>query len=142
MKHPNTSPHNFPATDWQTLGELEVRAGSDVERGIQSWLTQTLKPLRLHTDMLNRILQSALEATTRALELNGVTMEFEHIHLLAFAPPGHKFSGQTWGFFRLEKLEDPAKAQSLPDHSIEFYLYSEEQSDSGIGTTIRRPPLQ
>jgi hypothetical protein len=142
MKHTNTSPHNFPATDWQTLGELEVRAGSDVERGIQTWLTQTLKPLGLHTEMLNRILRSALEATTRALELNSVTMEFEHIHLFAFAPPSHKFSGQTWGFFRLEKLEDAAEAQSLPDHSIEFYLYIEEQSDSGSGATAKRRLLQ
>jgi hypothetical protein len=121
--HPS---HKFSETDWQTLGDLEVRTGSDIEGAIQAWLDKTLGPLALPSDLLDRILRSACEAATRALQLEDPGMGFRHIHLLAFSSHSGEAKRQTWGFFRLEKLEAATEADS-PNHSIEFYLYLEGQ---------------
>jgi hypothetical protein len=123
VKHLDPSPPKFSGTDWQTLGELKVLAGSDVEAAIQTWLAQTLAPLELQTDFASKISRSAHEAAARALDAKENGIGHGHIHLAAFAPPNPRGRGQTWGFFRLEKLEGSATGQSLPGHSIEFYLY-------------------
>lgn len=125
MKATDTSSNRFSAADWQTLGELEVNAGSDIEQEIQAWLLAALGPLDLHNDVQSKIMRSAREAASQALEDRDVTGENGHIHLLAFAPHDYASKGQTWGFFRLEKFADHTEDQSLPEHSIEFYLYLE-----------------
>ena len=123
MKQLHSSPPKFSGTDWHPLGELKVRAGSDIEGDIQAWLTQTLAPLELQTDFASKILRSAREAAARALDAKENGIEYRHIHLLAFAAHNHRDKGQTWGFFRLEKLEASPTVGNLPDHSIELYLY-------------------
>ena len=138
MKLHNPSPHKFSGAEWQTLGELEVRAGSDAERAIQAWLTETLQPLELHGDLFQRICRSAWEAATRVLQFNGSPMQHRHIHLLAFAPRNYRPKAQTWGFFRLEKLENPVAGQSQSDHSIEFYIYAESKAGSDDDATPKR----
>ncbi len=124
MEHINSSSQKLSGTDWQTLGELEVRADSDIEQAIQIWLNKILHPLNLNSDLLHRILRSAYEAATRALYLQDTGIGFQHVHLLAFSSRGYDIKGQTWGFFRLEKLQSAADAES-PNHAIEFYLYLE-----------------
>lgn len=121
---PNGSSHKFSETDWQTLGDLEIRSDSDIERDVQAWLNQTLGPLELPSDLLDRILRSACEAATRALQLKDSGMSFRHVHLLVFSSYNGETKRQTWGFFRLEKLDAEAEADSL-NHSIELYLYLE-----------------
>ena len=123
---PNLSSHKFSETDWQTLGDLEIRSDSDMEGIISVWLDKVLRPLGLHSDLLDRILRSACEAATRALQLKDSGMSFRHVHLLAFSSDNGETKRQTWGFFRLEKLEAAADADS-PNHSIELYLYLEGQ---------------
>lgn len=122
--HPS---HKFSETAWQALGDLEVRSDSDIERTVRVWLHNTLGPLGLHSDLLDRILRSACEAATRALQLRDPGLGFRHVHLLAFSSHSGEAKRQTWGFFRLEKLEAAVEADS-PNHSIEFYLYLEGQS--------------
>jgi hypothetical protein len=130
MKHIQP-PHKFSRTDWQRLGELEILSDSEIERAVQAWLNKTLGPLGLHSDLLDRILRSACEAATRALQLENSSMGFWHVHLLAFSSHNGETKRQTWGFFRLEKLEAATGANS-PNHAIEFYLYLERQSDLKI----------
>lgn len=125
MKHIHTS-HKFSETDWQMLGDLEVRSDSDIERAVQAWLNKTLGALELPSDLLNRILRSACEAATRALQFRDTDTGLRHVHLLAFSSLKGETKRQTWGFFRLEKLDAAAEANS-PDHSIELYLYLEGQ---------------
>jgi hypothetical protein len=73
---------------------------------------------------MNKVSKSAWEAATRAMQTEQVN-KFDHIHLLVFAPkcPGSK--GQTWGFFRIEKVEIAPENENPGRHSIEFYLYPE-----------------
>jgi hypothetical protein len=125
MKHIHPS-RKFSETDWQMLGDLEVRSDPDLEHTVQAWLNKTLEPLGLHADLLDRIFRSACEAATRALQLKDPDMRFNHVHLLAFASHSGETSRQTWGFFRLQKLEAAAESAS-PNHSIELYLYLEGQ---------------
>lgn len=127
MKQHDPSSHSFSGTDWQMLGELTVHGGTQVEREIREWLSETLEPLELHGDLLDRILRSAREAAVRALGARDPAREDVHIHVLAFAPRTRQRSGQTWGFFRLEKFEDRSANKSPPDHAIEFYLYPENR---------------
>jgi hypothetical protein len=119
----NTNPsHNeISGTDWQVLGELELPIGSD--DAIESWLVETLSPLTLHTDFLNKVLKSAQEVAARAMQADAL-MQFKHVHLLVFAPPDYASNRHNWGFFRIEKVEN-ASHQDDPNHVIEFYLYLE-----------------
>ena len=119
----NSSPNNAPATDWQILGELEFPISAESDGAINSWLTETLLPIHLHADFLHKVLKSAQHAVARML-LN--EMKIEHIHLLIFAPVDRTSRGQTWGFFRIEKIENPVETRNHPHHTIEFYLYVEE----------------
>jgi hypothetical protein len=129
VKQLDSSPSNDYGADWQTLGELKVRAGSHIEGSIATWLTQTLRPLDLPTDLASKILRSAHETAARALDVRDDSLGYGQVYLVAFAPSNHRDGRQTWGFFRLEKLEASPTGGSLPDHSIELYLYLDGKSD-------------
>ena len=128
VKH---SSNQSSASGWQTLGELKVYAGAGMESAVQAWVINTLQPLELHADLLNKISRSAWEAAMRVLESKGNTLNDRHIHLLIFAPASQPRAGLTWGFFRLEKLEDFPLNKDPADHLIEFYLYCEGASADG-----------
>jgi hypothetical protein len=111
-------------SQWQFLGELVLPVGADPDDTIRAWLTELFDPLALHGGFLNRILVSAQEAAARAFQ-GEAAMKCDHVHLVIFGPrdPGPKLG--TWGFFRVEKIENTADASSTAAHSIEFYLYME-----------------
>ena len=123
MQPKNSSLNNAPATDWQILGELELPISAESDGAINTWLTETLLPMRLHADFLNKVLKSAQQTVAR-MKLN--EMKFGHIHLLISAPVDRTSRGQTWGFFRIEKIENPVETRNRSHHTIEFYLYVEE----------------
>jgi hypothetical protein len=123
LSEPDQSIANSSKTDWQKLGELKLPFGVDAEAMINAWLSKTLAPLHLHVGFLNKVLASAREAATRAMQSEPV-MAFDHIHLLVFALRRLDPTGQTWGFFRIEKMDGAADV-SRPNHAIEFYLYLE-----------------
>lgn len=124
MKHTDLSPHKSSDTDWHILGKLQLPIGANADDGINAWLTETLKLLDLRVDFLNKILRSAQDALARIMQVESAK-EFKHIHLLVFSPANHTSIGNTWGFFRIEKIESAEQNKNPPDHSIEFYLYIE-----------------
>lgn len=113
-------------TDWQILGKLELPVGSEADPAVIMWLTELLHPLGLHMDFLSNVLKSAQEAAARAMQVENV-MKFEHVHLVIFLPQERASKGQTWGFFRIEKIESVEQDKSPSDHAIELYLYREGQ---------------
>lgn len=113
-----------PDTGWQILGELELPAGASVEDALYAWLTEILHPLHLPAELLNKIIVSAQEAVARATRA-GIVQKFEHIHLMVLVPATHKEQERTWGFFRLEKIEDAKAPRTAGDHAVELYLYGE-----------------
>ena len=118
------SMQNKDTTDWQLLGQLELPVASSANDPIRIWLMEILGPLNLPVDFLNRILKSAQDSATRAMQAEPL-IKFEHIHLIIFAPSAHTSKGRTWGFFRIEKIENVTADDSPPDHAIEVYLYLE-----------------
>lgn len=115
--------HDTPsAKGWQILGELELIAEPEAGHTVSEWLAVILDPLDLRADFLNKVLKSAQEVSARTIQ-NG--MRFEHLHLLVFAPSTRSSNGQTWGFFRIEKVAAATAGNTNPDHAIEFYLYVE-----------------
>jgi hypothetical protein len=122
VNHTDTSPSQGPGTSWQILGELTLPAGSNAGESIHAWLTEILNPLHLPMGMMEKILRSAQETAGRIAQPEA---KLEHIHFLVFAPVHHTSKGQTWGFFRIEKIEQANPFTDAPDHAIEFYLYLE-----------------
>lgn len=126
MNSNETDPGTLPHTGWQVLGELELTVGSNVEEQIRAWLMDLLVSLRLHESFLSKLFASAQEYSLRALQS---TMESGqgHVHLAILVQQEYAPLGNTWGFFRIEKIDSPEEDVSHPDHVVEFYLYMEGQ---------------
>src|SRR5512144_113168 len=103
-------------SQWQLLGELTLSNEPAGEEQIHPWLTGLLKPLSLYPEFLTRLASSARDAARQALQPE---LKLEHIHLKVFGPHKPGSTGQTWGVFRVQKLEDTAS------HAVESYLYTE-----------------
>lgn len=126
MKPFNMSASNKSSeSGWQILDELKLPIGTEDEGVINTWLAEILKPLNLQAGFISRILKSAQDAMARYKASTGSAIEIGYIHLLVFAPLIHMLDGKTWGFFRVEKIENAREVTHPPDHSIEFYLYIE-----------------
>jgi len=109
---------------WQILGELMLPVGSDINELISARLTELLAPLELHENFLKRVLKSAQNYVGRAMTPDeGVP--FGEIHIYIFGPNERTSKGQTWGFFRIEKIDSHEQNLAHPDHTVEFYLYRE-----------------
>ena len=124
MKKINSS-HNTQAlaVGWQPLGKLDLPVNSDLEKILEFGLTELLAPLTLQTDFLNRLFRSSQAATGRVVESIDRVNPIRHIHIHVFIPQNSEVKAKTWGFFRIERLEDQAE---LPNHTIELYLYMED----------------
>jgi hypothetical protein len=128
MKQNKASPTKIPATDWQILGELELPVVAEVDGVVSAWLTKTLNLFKFQTDFLSKVTKSAQDAAVRARISERGQTELEHIHLRLFVPRTDLFTlyrGQSWGFFRIEKVGTSTENENPFDHSIEVYLYLE-----------------
>ena len=108
----------------QMLGELIVPVGPSPHEFLSAWLTELLTPLHLPEEYRQRVLKSVQSYVERALSADGGA-PFGHLHLSIFGPKERTSSGQTWGFFRIEKIDSAGQNATHPDHTVEFYLYRE-----------------
>jgi hypothetical protein len=109
---------------WQLLCELILPIDSDTNDLLSAKLAELLAPLELHENFLNRVLKSAQNYVGRAL-MSDAGVPFGEIHLYIFGPNERMSKGQTWGFFRIEKIDSHEQNLADPDHTVEFYLYRE-----------------
>ncbi|HSK65335.1 MAG TPA: hypothetical protein VK888_00285 [Anaerolineales bacterium] len=123
MKHGNPFPQPVQEPGWQLLGEQVLPLGADLQDEISEWLIRLLRPHSLHEDFLNKLIDSAKEAVRRAA-LADTVEQTGHLHVLVYIRNGES-AVQTWGFFRIEKIEEPNDGQDVPGHAIDFYLYPE-----------------
>ena len=115
---------NHPDSNWQILGDFEMSAQVNSKDTLELWLKEILKPLDLHTDFLNRILNSAHQTVVRLLRPDAET-KLDHIHLVVFAPSNRTLKKLIWGFFSVERLKDTEEGTIANNHTIEIYLYKE-----------------
>jgi hypothetical protein len=109
-----------PSSGWKLLGKLELPVDGPIEGKINVWLMEILHPLNIHEDFYNRILKSA-----QAVHLDRMT-DLESVYLFVYAQPKPP-TGQTWGYFRIDKAGIATVNKASSHHSIEFYLYVESR---------------
>ena len=115
-----------PNAGWQTLAELDFLVGTDFESQVQAWMFETLHPLGIDTELLNRILKSASEAISRKVSPNFKEVNLPLVHLRLYIPvevPIRSALRRNWGFFRIDKYGATSIRGDRFDHLIEFYLY-------------------
>jgi hypothetical protein len=115
---------NHPASNWQMLGDLELSPQVNSKDTLELWLKEITKPLDLHTDFLNRMLNPTHQTIVRLLRPDAET-KLDHIHLVVFAPSNRTLKKLIWGFFSVERLKDTKEDTVANNHTIEIYLYKE-----------------
>ena len=123
MSQKNTFLNEFPG-DWRLFGEIELPVGAAIKDHIYIWLVETLRPLDLNDRFINKILASA-ELAALYDPTAAVEMPHGHMHVRIYVPEDNAPTGQTWGFFRVEKKGSPQSSEPNQDHAIVFYLYRE-----------------
>lgn len=118
-----TSSIGIAENAWQVLGQLEITIGPEPEPELSTWLESIFGELNLRADFQNKVLRSAHEGVSKAIQA-GRVRRLEHLHLFIFVPASGALNNHNWGFYRIEKVENKA-GNAKPDHSIEFYLYQD-----------------
>lgn len=108
-------------TGWRMLGERILTIQADAVDAFREWLENLLRSLDLSADFREKILRSALEAAIRA----GAAGDEQPVHFTLFVPAEYARQAQSWGFFRVEMIENAEEEPVTPKHVVEFYLYRE-----------------
>ena len=108
-------------TGWRMLGECILAIQADAGDAFREWLEDVLRSLDLSGDFREKILRSALEAAIRA----GAAGDGQPVHLTLFVPAEYAKQAQSWGFFRVEMIENAEEEPVTLKHAVEFYLYWE-----------------
>lgn len=124
MNNNASLPNDLSKNDWQILGKLQLLVDAYDGTKVSAWLAETLSPLALEKRLITKVLISAQDGVARAMTSEPV-LESKHLHLVVYAPQERGSNGQSWGFFRIEKLEGAETDEKKLDHTIEFYLYPE-----------------
>ena len=123
MKHMDPSSQPVQEPGWQLLGEQVLPVGADLRDAISDWLALLLRPQQLHEAFLTKLIDSAKEAVLRAAHADSVE-QTGHLHVFLYIRNGAS-AVQTWGFFRIDKIEELKDGQDAPVHAIDFYIYPE-----------------
>jgi hypothetical protein len=122
-------PHNhLLRTNWQSLGQLRLRAGSNPDGTIKGWLMDALADFSLPGDLISRLLASIEEATARVLSPGSIEGQFEYLEIVVLAPPKQASKGHNWGFFRVERASTDSLSESAQGHCVEYYLYLDKKT--------------
>ena len=108
---------------WQLLGQIELLADATTD-SVSTWLIACLASMNLPPDFVTILLDSVHEVTLRVLDPNGGT-DNKHVHLAILALKQRSEHSNSWGFFRIEKIDDTEWNKTHPDLTVEFYLYLE-----------------
>ena len=120
--HPQLN--HSPSSDWHILGKVELPFDTNIVDAINVSLVEILTQLKLSSDFLNKILESAQDSAVRAQQSNAA-ITFGHIQISIFEPHKQIEDGKTWGFFHTERIGNPSEDVFSCDHTINFYLYTE-----------------
>jgi hypothetical protein len=119
--------HNAtPKTSWQILAELDLLITTGFESQLQTWMLETISPVGIDPELLNKILKSALEAISRNVNSNWKEMNSVSIHLrlyISLEVPIRADTKRNWGFFRIDKLGFTSIGDDHVEQLIEFFLY-------------------
>jgi hypothetical protein len=121
MQENQTSQNPSLNTGWRMLAERILTIQADGVDAFREWLDDVLRSLDLSADFREKILRSALEAAGRAKAAG----DGNPVHLSLFVPAEYSRQAQSWGFFRVEMIENAEEEPVTRKHAVEFYLYRE-----------------
>lgn len=122
-------PHNpVSRTDWRRLGELRLRADSNPDGTIKTWLTGILRSFSLSDDLAGRLVKSMEDAAVRVLISDSAEVQLGYLEIVVLAPADLANVGQTWGFFRVERTSPDSNNENSQGHCIDYYLYLDRNS--------------
>jgi hypothetical protein len=128
VKHVDPPRHDIPRTNWQRLGQLKLKAGSNLDGTIKSWFMNTLRDFSLPGDLVSRLLASMEEAKARVLRSHSIETQFEYLEIAILAPAEETSKGHTWGFFRVEREAIDSQIESVKGYCVEYYLYLDRKT--------------
>jgi hypothetical protein len=128
VKHIDPSHPDIPRTNWQILGQLKLRAGSNSNGIIRGWLMKALTDFSLPDDLISRLLASIEDATARVLYPGRGAGQFQFLEIVMLVPSGQTPKGHTWGFFRVERASTDALNEKAEGHCVEYYLYLDKKT--------------
>ena len=121
--------HNhLPRNDWQILGKLQLRDHSNANGTIDHWLTGILTTFSLPDDLVGKIRTSIEDAVVRILSPDTAGRNFEYLEIVVLGPSEQTAKGNTWGFFRLERVSTDSQIESAKGHCVEYYLYLDKKA--------------
>jgi hypothetical protein len=120
----NTPLSSMPGAGWQILAELVLPVEVSTGDAIHEWLADSLQPLNLPADFMDKILRSALDIATRSMQADALEKP-DHTHIIILVMQQYAENGKSWGFFQVDKIEGPKELHHLSDHTVEYYLYVE-----------------
>lgn len=127
VKHVDQPRSHIPRTNWQTLGQLKLRADSNLNGTIKTWLMKALTKFRLPDDLVSRLLASIEDATARVLSPDIAEGQFDFLEIVMLVPPLQTSKRHTWGFFRVERASTDPLNESAKGYCVEYYLYLDKQ---------------
>lgn len=128
VKHVDPPRPDIPRTDWQTLGQFKLRAGSNLNGTITAGLMKALIKFSLPEDLVSRLLASIDDATARVLSPDIAEGQFDFIEIVILAPSLQTPKGHTWGFFRVERASTDPLNESAKGHCVQYYLYLDKKT--------------
>ena len=127
VKHVDPTRLHIPRTNWQTLGQLKLRPGSNLNGTIKAWLMKALTEFSLPDALVSRLLASIEDATARGLSPDIAEGQFDFLEILILVPSLQTPKGHTWGFFQVGRASTDPLNESAKGHCIEYYLYLDKK---------------
>ena len=128
VKHVDSPRPHYPRTNWQTLGQLKLRADSKLNGTIKAWLMKALTDFSLPDDLVSRLMASIEDAAVRVLSPNIAEGQFDFLEIVILVPSLQTPKGYSWGFFRVERASTDPLNESAKGHCVEYYLYLDKKT--------------
>jgi hypothetical protein len=127
VKHVDPPRPDIPRTNWQTFGQLKLRAGSNLNGTIKAWLMKALTKFSLPDDLVSRLLASIEDAAARVLNPDIAEGQFDFLEIVMLIPSLQIPKGHAWGFFRVERASTDPLNESAKGRCVEYYLYLDKK---------------
>jgi hypothetical protein len=82
-----------------------------------------LSDFGLPNDLVKRLLASIEELTARVWSPDMGEEKIDFLEIVMLVPSLQTPTGQTWGFFRVERSATDALNENAKEHCVEYYLY-------------------
>lgn len=114
-----------PENDWLLIGQLSLPVASVSGESLDGWITRTLGPLVLPPELYSKLMASVEEALSRLNTSSSSACVSSIKFYVSLELNSEQTSNASWGFFKLERLENTFGEPAPVGYVLEYYLYLE-----------------